>query len=110
MWRFRVTVDGQNIQDPNNAARTIVLTYNNIVKKLTANIFFRDVINVNSAIMTDATATAVYCEAPWVHKSYRRFMKLRKQLLIIYREKENIEYLKKLSSIFPTTFDEDLFK
>ncbi len=109
IWKFRVELDGKTIQDPNNATRTVIVTYNNMAKQLTTYIFFREVNNISNTIMADAVATTKYSEWPWLHKSYRKFNNLRKALLQKHREQENIEYIKKLSSIFPSTFEDDLF-
>jgi hypothetical protein len=108
IWKFRVVVDGLTIPDPNNSNRTIIVTYNSMAKQLTVSIYFREINNLNHAVMADATATVKYSEWPWLHKSYRKFQSLREKLLRRQKEKENLEYLKKLSSIFPGTFEDDL--
>lgn len=108
IWRHRVEINGERIQDPNNSSRTIIASYSTISKQLTVSIFFREVNNLNHALMADATAVVKYSDWPWMHKSYRRFQSLRKKILKLQKEKESLEYLRKLSSVFPGTFEDDL--
>ena len=107
VWKFRVEVDGMYIQDPNNAARTIIVYLNQNAMTLTANIFLREVSSVHHSIMADATASIKYRGWPWLYSSYRSFMSLRKQLIKRHREKESLEFMRKLTSIFPSTGDDD---
>lgn len=109
LWRFRVELGGKLIPDPNNATRSIIVTYTPALKQLSCHIYFREVNNINSAIMADAQATVQY-EVPFFNESYRRFMSLRKKLIQRSRDKENSEFLKKLNNIFPTTGDDGLLK
>ncbi len=110
IWRFRIEIDGNNIPDPNNAARTIIISYNNLNKTITSNIIFRDVSNIHNNIMVDASASVSCGDWPWLNKAYRKFRKLRKKLIQLKKDKDNLEYLSKLHTIFPTAFDNDLLK
>jgi hypothetical protein len=107
-WSFKLDLDGMIIPDPNNAARTIIISYNDMGKQLSCHIFFREVNAANQAIMADAQATAKYA-FPILSSSYRKFHKLRNKLIRRHRDKENDRFLRKLQSIFPTTFDNDIF-
>lgn len=109
IWRYRVELGGKMIPDPNNAARTIIITYSPALKQLSCHIYFREVNNINSAIMAEAQISVQY-EIPFFNKSYRMFNSLKGRLIQRKRDKDNMEYLKKLNSIFPTTFDDDLLK
>ena len=108
IWKHMVELGGKMIQDPNNATRTIVLTYNTMAKQLTASIYFRDISNFNHNIMADASTTYTYKYWPNLYKSYRMFMKLRSKLISKHQDKLNMDYIKKLTNIFPTAGDDDL--
>lgn len=110
VWKFKIEIDGKSVQDPNNAIKTVIVSYNPVAKQLTAYIFFRDVSSIHSTIMADAVATIKYNKYPWMHQSYRKFMYLRKKLIQRHREKESIDYIKKLSAIFPAIFDDELLR
>lgn len=109
MWRYRIEIDGNNLPDPNNAARTIVISYNFIMKSMTCFIFMKEINYFSSVSNPDATARVMF-NVPWFHASYWKFMKLRKTIFLAYKEKENLSYLSKLYSIFPTMGDDDLLK
>lgn len=108
VWRFRVALEGQSYPDPNNAPRTVILSYSRLHKKLGCYIFFREVENPSKAIMADATIELTY-KIPYFHKSYRKFLKLRKNLIKKLEEKDKLDFLKKLNSIFPAALDDNLF-
>ena len=109
MWKFRVEVDGNTIQDPNNAARTVIISYNKFHKQMIAQIFFREIYNANTAIMPDAIVIVKYKRWPFLYKSYRDFRSLRKLILKSHFGRQSINYLKKLNSIFPSALDDHLF-
>jgi hypothetical protein len=108
IWRHMLELNGQMIQDPNNATRTIVITYNKMAQQLTTNIYFRDVTKFNHNIMPDAAATFTYKYWPNLYRSYRLFNQLRSKLIHRHHEKQNMDYIKKLTSIFPAAGDDDL--
>lgn len=111
IWQFKVEIQpGSYIQDPLNATRTIIVTYNKIAKQISCHIYFREVNTINSAMMPDSQATFQCCEFPILNRTYRQFMKLRKQLIQRRREKEYLDYLKKLNDIFPSTHVDEIFK
>ena len=99
LWKFRVEIDGDSIPDPNNANRTVVVTYHKSSKQITAQIFFREIYNANSTIMPDAIVTVKYNRWPILYKSYRDFIKLRKKLIKLHVSRQNINFLKKLNTI-----------
>jgi hypothetical protein len=109
VWKFKIELNGNVIQDPNNAVRTVTVGYNTMNKTITASIFFREVYDVSYSMVPDASINFKYTMWPWLYKSYRIFIKLRKDLLARRREKQNMDYVKKLLSIFPATGDDDLF-
>lgn len=111
VWQFKVQLkEGQYIQDPHNANRTIIVTFNNLTKQLSCSIYFREVNTYNNSIMPDSQAVVQCFEYPILNRTYRQFMKIRKQLIEQRHEKEYHDYMRKLNNIFPTTHDEELFK
>lgn len=107
-WRRMIEIDGKTIRDPNNAPRTIILVYNKLTKQLTANIYFGDIHTFNSSIIPDASVSFKYKFWPYLYKSYRDFMSLRSKLIARHNNRQNIDYMNKLSSIFPAAGDDDL--
>lgn len=110
IWRFRCKINGEVVADPNQPARTIVVSFNNIAKSINCSIFLRDISSHNLAIMPDTQVTVVYKWHPMLHSSYRAFMKIRKILLNKHKQKMHDAYLDKLESIFPATFTDELLK
>ena len=110
-WQLKVKIkEDTYIQDPLNAARTIIVTYNKITKQLTCYIYFREVSSFNRAVMADSQVTFQCYKIPILNRSYRKFQKIRKQLIKQHREKEFLDYMKKLNSIFPATHEDELFR
>lgn len=111
VWQFKVkTRENEYITDPLNATRTIIVTYNKIAKQLSCYIFFREVNSITHAIMADSQVTFQCLEIPYFNRTYRQFMAIRKQLIVRHREKEFLNYMKKLNDIFPATHEDELFK
>lgn len=108
-WSFKINMNGRIIDDPNNTAKTIVVNYNTITKSMHCNIYLRDINPLSYQSLSDADVHVVY-GIPYLHKSYRKFYKLRAKLLKRHRNKENDKYLNKLMSVFPATFDDGLLK
>jgi hypothetical protein len=113
IWQFKVQLKdtGQFIQDPLNSTRTIIVTYNKMAKQLSCLIYFREVNTLGHAVMPD-TQAMIQCSEflPIFNRTYRQFMNLRDQLIKQRREKEFVDYMRKLNSIFPSTHEDDLFK
>lgn len=111
IWQFRVEVQpGSYIQDPLNANRTIIVTYNKMSNQLSCHIYFREVNTMNSAIMADSQAMIQLRDFKIIHRTWRQFDKLRKRLIKAKREQEYVDYLKKLNTIFPTIHTDELLK
>lgn len=111
LWQFKVQLkEGQYIQDPHNASRTIIVTFNKLAKQLSCHIYFREINTINNAIIPESQATVQCYEFPILNRTYRQFMKIRQQLIDQRHEKEYHDYMRKLNNIFPTTHDEELFK
>lgn len=110
IWRFRCKVNGEIVNDPNNPARTIMVSFNNIAKSINCSIYLREVTSYNLAIMPDTQVSITYKWHPMLYSGYRNFMKIRKALLERHKQKLNDAYLDKLQSIFPSTFTDELLK
>lgn len=111
VWQFKVKVkEDTYIQDPLNATRTIIVTFNKIAKQLSCLIYFREVNTLNQSIMPDTQAMIQCYEFPIINRTYRQFMKIRQQLIKQRREKEFMDYMRKLNNIFPSTHEDDIFK
>lgn len=111
VWQFKVELkQGLLVQDPLNATRTIVISYNKIAQQISCHIYFREVNSWNNGLSADSQATQQLYQYPIFNRNYRAFQKLRKKLLAMKREQEYIDYLKKLNNIFPSTHVDDLFK
>jgi len=108
VWRLKIDINGDTYLDPNNSPRTIILSYSFFSKKLSCYIYFRDVDSPHKAIMADAAIDVAY-KFPIFNKSYRKFKKFRTNLINKIKEKEQLDYLKKLNCIFPAALDEKLF-
>jgi hypothetical protein len=111
IWQFKVKVkEDTYIQDPLNATRTIIVTYNKIANQLTCLIYFREVNSLNNSITPDTQAMVQCCNFPILNRTYRQFMDIRKVLIKQRREKEFVDYMRKLNNIFPSTHEDDIFK
>lgn len=113
IWQFRFKLEEDKyIPDPLNSVKTIIVSYNKMAKQLQCYIYNREVNSLHHSIMADAQATITYHE--WFHpmffRTYRQFASLRKSLLKIKSEKDYLDYMKKLNSIFPSTHEDDIFK
>lgn len=107
-WSFKVKVQDEILDDPNNASRTIILSYNPIIRQLSCSIFFREINNMHHAILSDASTSVEY-RFPLLHKNYRQFRQLRKSIIAHTKRIESDKFLNKLGSIFPSIFEDDVF-
>lgn len=97
------------VQDPNNN-HAVVINFNPLNNELTCYLFLKAPPNFAS-LSGGFPADCVISSRRWFEQyrgNYRKFNKLRK--LIVKRDKqlENMNYLKKLSSVFPDTMDAHL--
>ena len=111
IWQFKVQMkEGQYIQDPLNATRTIIVTYSKMAKQLSCFIYFREINSFNQAVMPDTQAVVQCCDIPILNRTYRQFIQIRELLIKQRREKEFVDYMRKLNNIFPSVHEEELFK
>lgn len=112
IWQFKVKIDDSRyISDPLNSTKTIIVSYNKMAKQLSCHIYSREVNSLNSAMMPDTQTLVQYSEfyPAFFNRTYRQFCNLKKSIIKRKNDKEYSDYMKKLSQIFPTTGDEDLF-
>lgn len=113
IWQFKVQVDDDKyILDPLNSVKTIIITYNKIAKQLQCYIYNREVNSLSHSMTAEAQVTIEYNSfiPAWFYRTHRQFMSIRESLLKRKMEKEYIDYMRRLNSIFPSTHEEDLFK
>lgn len=111
VWQFKVKLnENEYIQDPLNATRTILVTWNEMAKQISCHIYYREVNSMSHAIMADSQAMFQCCNFPILNRTYRKFLKIRKKLIKARREKEYMDYMRKLNNIFPSLHEEELFK
>ncbi len=113
IWQHRMKLDNDTyVQDPLNNVRTIIVCYNSVLRQVQCYIYHREVNHLNVAMMADAQAHVTYNR--WVHptfyRTYRQFTALTKRLTNARQEKEFLDYMKRLSGIFPGTHEDELFK
>lgn len=94
------------LQDPNNN-HAVVVTFNHMSEELACYLFMKAPPNLSSSsVVTQADITI--SSIRWFHKwraNYKKFTKLRDLIQARDRRKHNLNYLKKLSSVFPDTMD-----
>lgn len=113
IWQFKVKLEEDRfIADPLNSVKTIIVTYNKIARQLQCYIYNREINNLNHAVMAEAQAVVTYHDYVPVllHRTYRQFMSLRRDLLKRRNDKEYMDYMKRLNGIFPSTHEDELFK
>lgn len=111
VWQFKVQLkDGQFIPDPLNATRTIMVCYNKLANNLSCYIFLREINSISANVTPDSQASIDLLNFPILNRTYRQFQSIRKNLIQQKREKEYVDYLRKLNNIFPATHEDELFK
>lgn len=113
IWQFKVEIEENKfIADPLNATKTVIVSYNTISKQLNCQIHNREINNLNHTLHADVQVTITYHPHlhPMFYRTFRNFTKLRRKLLKMKSDKEYINYMKKLSVIFPATHEDDLFR
>lgn len=97
------------VQDPNNN-HAVVVSYNAMLNELTCYLFLRappNMASIASGHAADCTMSSKRWFENW-RGNYRKFKKLRNLIIARDKRKENLIYLKKLSSVFPDTMDTHL--
>lgn len=113
IWQFKVKLDEDRfISDPLNSTKTIIVTYNKMARQLSCLIFNKEVNSLNFNTTPDTTAVVQFNHniPLFFNRTYRQFNNLKQSLLKRRNQKEYMDYMKKLQSIFPSTGDDDLFK
>lgn len=94
------------VQDPNNS-HAVVVNWNPLNNELTCYLFLKAPANLAGTSGGQA-ADCVMSSKRWFEKwrgNYRKFNKLKDLIMERDKRKENLTYLKKLSSVFPDTMD-----
>jgi hypothetical protein len=97
------------VQDPNNS-HAVVVSFNDMVNELTCYLFLKaptNLVSMNASAIADCIMTSKRSFEKW-RGNYRKFKKLRDLIIARDKHKENLTYLKKLSSVFPDTMDTHL--
>ena len=97
------------VQDPNNN-HAVVVNFNPLNNELTCYLFMKAPPNFAS-LSGGQVADCVMTSARWFERyrgNYRKFIKLKNLIIARDKRKENLTYLKKLSSVFPDTMDTHL--
>lgn len=113
IWQFKVEVEANKfISDPLNSTKTIIVSYNSIARQLTCQIYNKEINTMSYSGHADTSAVVQYHQHLPLsfNRSYRMFMRLRRDLIARKNEKEYLDYMKKLNAIFPTTGTDELFK
>ena len=111
VWQPKVQLnDYMNtvIQDPNNSSHGVIVTWNCDINELSCHLFLRATSHIKSC-----TADCSMTSKRWFEKrrkNYKKFERLQSLILQRDRYKENMNYLKKLTSVFPDALDNHFLK
>jgi hypothetical protein len=111
IWRPRFNLDGNLVTDPTNNPRTVIVTLNHTTRELGCYIFLKDISSIFNAQGVVSEASALVKLDSWplsFYKVYRDFNRLKNTVIKNIGTQENEKFLKKLCSVFPGTFEEDL--
>jgi hypothetical protein len=93
------------IQDPNNC-HAVAVHFNPMINELTCLLYLKAPSNLHNTPTNSADCTIT--SKRWFEKwrgNYRKFSALRDMIIARDKHKENMNYLKKLSSVFPDAMD-----
>lgn len=110
VWRPKVQLGDYMstiVEDPNNAS-AVTVSFNYFVNEMYCNIYVKVPEKFDGA-KPDVSISSRRMFENW-RSNYRKFKKLKKMIIARDRYKENMIYLKKLSSVFPDTLDDRLLK
>jgi hypothetical protein len=96
------------VPDSNNN-HGVIITWNSNVNELSCHLFIKMPPDINGGSKADCSMTS----KRWFEKyrgNYKKFRVLRDLIIDRERHKENMHYLKKLSSVFPDTLDGHFLK
>lgn len=111
IWQPKVELKDGVVPDPNNEVKTIVVWYNENLSELNCAIIPGPATSWRSVAML-VGATDINCPITGIialNSHYRKFMKLKRLIMAKDQMKHNNDFLKKLHSIFPGTFDKHIF-
>lgn len=97
------------VQDPNNC-HAVVVTFNNHLNELTCYLYLKAPKNLSGnygGMSPDCVITSRRWFERW-RGHYSRFCRLRELILDRDKQKENLNYLNKLASVFPDAVDDHI--
>ena len=97
------------VQDPNNN-HAVVVTFNPMMNELSCYLLLKAPPSLTTSL-NGITYDCMMSSKRWFERyrsNYRKFAKLRDLIIARDKSKENLTYLKKLSSVFPDTMDTHL--
>ena len=98
------------IEDPNNN-HAVIVTFHPHMDEVTCFLFLKAPANL--VTMSGALADCTISSKRWFERwrgNYRKFRTLRDMIIKRDKLKENMNYLKKLSSVFPDSMDDHFYK
>jgi len=112
-WQPKIQLNDPThvVIDPNNN-HAVVVNFNPLNNELTCYLFLKAPPNMAGS-NGGHSADCIMTSHRWFEKyrsNYRKFKKLRNLIIARDKQKENMNYLRKLASVFPDTYDNDLFK
>ena len=107
---YNSTIVFQNNNDIISNPRTVMVTFNSSTCMIDCKIYFRTVLigGTASNFKPDASM-AIPVTFKMFNKPYRMFKALRTSIVKRKKDSEGDEFLKKLHSVFPGTFDDYIF-
>jgi hypothetical protein len=111
VWQPKVQLNdylSSVVNDPNNM-HAVVVSFNNTLNELTCYLFLKAPTNLisNQVSVADCVMTSKRAFEKW-RSNYRKFKKLRDMIIDRDKKRENLAYLRKLSSVFPDAMDSHL--
>ena len=104
------TIVFQSKNDPTSNPRSVAITYNDTMRNMTCHIFFRTLlVGQNPSSLKSDASSNIKVNFKWFNKSYKMFRTLRCHIIDRKRNEDSNEFLKKLHSVFPGTFDDYIF-
>jgi hypothetical protein len=107
-WQPKIQLNDHSstvVNDPNNVHAVIVM-FNPMINELSCYLFLKAPPNLitNHGTTADCVITSKRAFEKW-RGNYRKFKKLRDLIIARDKRRENMDYLRKLSSVFPDAMD-----
>jgi hypothetical protein len=115
IWQPKVALSDQYsipVNDPNNN-HAVAIGFNSCINELKCYLFLKTTYGLSFPNPQLSNADSVMTSSRWFEKwrgNYRKYCKLVKLIQTRDKHKENMEYLRKLTSLFPDAVDDHIFK